>query len=139
MPTIYSSLLSSDLVWTDAEASAGKKYLKWEEVAIRWEEVDLLWEEVFVLLEAAKALRGGGGSSGFPYRADAAREYREGNPWKIVRKKLGEEKAKTLIRVYCRVKGVEYDESRQPMEDVKVTMGELQRFVKEAVSVKVGF
>lgn len=138
MPVVYSSLLSSDLVWTDAEASAGKKYLKWEEVSINWEEVDLLWEEVFVLLEAAKALKGGGGA-GFPYRADAERAYREGNPWKTVSKKLGEEKAKTLIRVYCRIRGVEYDDSRQPMEDVKVTMGELQRFVKEAVSVKVGF
>jgi hypothetical protein len=142
MPTIQSSLLGIDLgqlVWTDAEYSAGKKYLKWEEMNVRWEQVELAWDEVFILLEVFRKVVGGGGGSGSPYRADGYQKYIEGNPWKQVKKDLGEESAKKLIRVYCRIKGIDYEESREPIEEVKVTINEFERFVREAVNVKVGF
>jgi hypothetical protein len=56
-----------------------------------------------------------------------------------VKKDLGEEKAKKLIKVYCRVKGIDYEESREPIEDIRVSINEFERFVKEAISVKVDF
>ncbi len=142
MPLVRSSLLGVDLgelSWTDAEYSAGKKYLKWEEMAISWESVDLTWDEVFILLEVFKKIRGGGGGAGFPYKGDEYKQYVDGNPWKQVKKDLGEDAAKKLIKVYCKVKGIEYEQSREPIEDIKVTINEFERFVKEAVSVKVGF
>ena len=133
MPIKYSPLLNSDLNWTDDEIATGKKWLKWEEMTINWENVDLTWDEVFILLEVDQLVRKGGGG-GYSYK-----EYVDGNPWKQVKKELGEEKAKKLIKVYCRVKGIDYEESREPIEDIRVSINEFERFVKEAISVKVDF
>ena len=142
MPLVQSSLLGIDLgqlSWSDSEYSAGKKYLKWEEMGLRWEQVDLAWDEVFILLEVFRKVVGGGGGAGSPYRADGYQKYVQNNPWKQVRKDLGEEATKKLIKVYCRVKGIEFEQSREPVEDIKVTINEFERFVREAINVKVGF
>lgn len=133
MPIKYSTLLNSDLNWTDEEVAAGKKWLKWEEMTINWENVNLTWDEIFILLEVEQLIRKGGGG-GYAYK-----DYVDGNPWQQVKKDIGEEKTKKLIKVFCRVKGIEYEESRTPMEDIKVSVNEFERFVKEAVSVKVDF
>jgi len=131
MPIIHSNLLNSDLDWTIEEYAAGKKYLKWEEVTLNWENVHMTWDEVFILLEVARRI---GGGSGQGYK-----DYVDNNPWKQVRKDLGEEDAKKLIKVYCRVKGIEYEKVKEPINDIKVTVNEFERFVKEAVNVKIGF
>jgi len=131
MPIKHSTLLNSDLNWTDEEISVGKKCLKWEEMTINWESIDLTWDEIFILLEVEQLIRrGGGGGSGM-------KEYVDGNPWKQVNEKIGIEKTKSLIKVYCRVNNIDYEESRTPMEDIKVSINEFERFIKEAVSVKV--
>ncbi len=130
MPTIHSNLLNAELNWTDQEYAAGKKYLKWEEVTLKWEDVDLTWDEVFILLEV---FRRKGGSGGSLYRG----EYEKNNPWKKMAEDLGEENTKKVIKLYCRVRGVEYEDIREPMEDVKVTVNEFTRFINE-VKVKVG-
>jgi hypothetical protein len=125
----YSNLLNNNLEWTDDEILAGKKWLKWEEMTINWEKINLTWDEVFILLEVENIIRGGGGSG--------LKEYMDGNPWKQLNEKIGIVKTKSLIKVYCRVNKIDYEESRTPMEDVKVSINEFERFVKEAVSVKV--
>jgi len=131
MPIKHSTLLNSDLNWTDDEISVGKKWLKWEEMTINWESIDFTWDEIFILLEVEQLIRrGGGGGSGM-------KEYVDGNPWKQVNEKIGIEKTKSLIKVYCRVNNIDYEESRTPMEDIKVSINEFERFIKEAVSVKV--
>ena len=134
MPIIHSNLLNSDLLWTVEEVSAGKKYLKWEEVTLNWESVQLTWEEVFILLEVARRISGG--NSGTLYK-----EYEDGNPWKQLRKEIGEEKTKKVIKVFCRVKGIEYEESKisESVEKIKVTVNEFERFVNEAINVKIDF
>lgn len=131
MPIVHSNLLNADLSWTDAEYAAGKKYLKWEEVTLNWESVDLTWDEVFILLELVEIRKrgGGGGSRG---------EYEKGNPWRQTARDLGEEKTKKVIKLYCRVRGIEYEEERNPIEDIRITVNEFDRFVNEAL-VKVGF
>lgn len=135
MPIIYSNLLNSDLFWTNAEVSVGKKWLKWEEVTLNWENVHLNWDEVFILLEVAQLINRGG-NSGTLYK-----EYVDGNPWKQLRKEIGEEKTKKVIKVFCRVKGIEYEESKTSESDekIKVTVNEFERFVKEAINVKIDF
>ena len=130
MPIKHSTLLNSDLNWTDDEISVGKKWLKWEEMTINWESIDLTWDEIFILLEVESLIRRGGGGSGM-------KEYVDGNPWKQVNEKIGIKKTKSLIKVYCRVNNIDYEESRTPMEDIKVSINEFERFVKEAISVKV--
>lgn len=132
MPIKHSNLLNNDLDWTDDEISVGKKWLKWEEMTINWENIDLTWDEVFILLEVENIIRRGGGNGG-----SGLKEYMDGNPWKQVNEKIGPEKTKSLIKVYCRVNNIDYEESRTPMEDIKVSINEFERFVKEAVSVKV--
>lgn len=133
MPIKYSTLLNSDLNWTDEEVAAGKKWLKWEEMTINWENVNLTWDEIFILLEVEQLIRKGGGG-GYGHK-----EYVDGNPWKQTKKDLGEEKTKKLIKIFCKVKGIEYEESRSPIDDIKVSVNEFERFIKEAVSVKIDF
>ena len=136
MPLIYSSYLNETLDWSDVEYSLGKKWLKWEEVNLKWENVDLTWDEVFILLEIVEKRNKGGGGSGYPYKDDQE-EYEKNNPWKKLKEDLGEENTKKVIKLYCRISGVDYEEIKEPFDDVTVTINEFNRFVNE-VKVKVG-
>lgn len=112
-----------------------KKYLNWEEVDSVWEETNYLWEDVAILIEIEEAVRRGGGD----YAA-----YVEGNPWAKIRRDLGEEKTKKVIKLYCNYKGIEYDKSIEVNESkIKVTATEFEKFVKssirESISIKVNF
>jgi hypothetical protein len=89
--------------------------------------VHLTWGEVFILLEI-----GSGAPSGM-------KEYVDGNPWMQTKKELGEEKTKKLIKLYCRVKGIDYEETKSPIDDIKVSVNEFERFIKDAISIKVDF
>ena len=130
MSLVYSPLLQKDLNWTELEYSLGKKYLKWEEVNLKWESVDLTWDEVFILLDVIKR-RGGG--SGYPYRD----EYEKNNPWKQLNKDLGKESTEKIIKLYCKVRGIEYEKVKNPKEDVKVTINDFDRFLNESINIKV--
>ena len=111
-----------------------KIYLKWEEVDSVWEETNYLWEDVAILIEIEQAVRRGGGD----YAA-----YVKGNPWEQLRKDLGEEKTKRVIKLYCKHKGVEYEESKGINESIKVSASEFEVFIKdsirESISIKVNF
>lgn len=132
MPLIYSPYLNETLDWSDVEYSLGKKWLKWEEINLKWENVSLTWDEVFILLEVAKR-RGGGG--GYPYKD----EYEKNNPWKKLREDLGEEDTDKIIKVYCRVRGIDYEKIKNTRNDIKVTVNEFDRFLNETVNVKIDF
>lgn len=128
----YSNLLNSYVDWTDEEIAAGKKYLKWEEMTINWESVDLTWDEVFILLEVQELIKKGGG--GYSYK-----EHVDSNPWKQLKKDIGEEKTKKVIKLFCRVNGIEYDETREVEdESIKISVNDFERFIKEGISIKVG-
>ncbi len=133
MPLIYSSYLNETLDWSDVEYSLGKKYLKWEEVNLKWETVDLTWDQVFILLEITK--RRAGGSSGYPYRDD----YEKNNPWRQLRKDLGDENTEKVIKLYCKVRGVDYEKSKKINRDIKVSINEFDRFLNETINVKIDF
>jgi hypothetical protein len=112
-----------------------KKYLNWEEVNSVWKETNYLWEDVAILIEIEEVVRRGGGD----YAA-----YVEGNPWAKIRRDLGEEKTKKVIKLYCNYKGIEYDKSIEVNEGkIKVTATEFEKFVKssirESISIKVNF
>lgn len=131
MQSIYSSFLGTSLNWTDDEIAAGKKYLAWEELTVNWENIDLLWEEIFILLEIQETIRKSGGfTTGW-------KEYVENNPWNQLNQNIGDEKTKKIIKLYCRVNGIEFDETREIDKQVKVTVNEFERFLREAISVKI--
>ena len=130
MPLIYSSYLNETLNWSDVEYSLGKKYLKWEEVNLKWENVDLLWEEVFILLEIVKKR---GGSSGYPYRD----EWEKTNPWKQLKKDLGEDNTEKVIKLYCKVRGIDYEDTKSSNRNIKVSVNEFDRFLNETINVKI--
>ena|ERR1035437_3766222 len=107
-----------------------KKYLKWEETNFLWEQLDMQWQDVFI--EIAEAVRKGGGGYG---------EYvgSGGNPWEKLRKDIGKEKTKKVIKLYCKVNGIDYEKSVESGTDIKVSVSEFERFVKEGISIKVNF
>jgi hypothetical protein len=111
-----------------------KKYLKWEEVDSIWDDTNYLWEDVAILIEVNNLVNHGGGGYA---------EYVKGNPWEKLRKDLGEEKTKRVIKLYLKHKGVEYEESKGINENIKVTASEFEIFVtnsiRESISIKVNF
>jgi hypothetical protein len=126
----YSKLLNSYVDWSDEEIEAGKKYLKWEELTINWEDFYLPWgDELFILLEVENLIKRGGG---YGYK-----EYVDGNPWKQLKQDIGEEKTKKIIKLYCKVNGVEYQEYGYINEDIKVTAYDFELFVKETIAKNI--
>lgn len=125
----YSKLLNSYVDWSDEEIASGKKYLKWEELTINWEDIHLTWDEIFILLEVEGSINRGGG---YGYK-----EYVDGNPWKQLREDIGEEKTKKIIKLYCRVNGVEYQEYGYVNEDIKVMAYDFELFVKETIAKNI--
>ena len=125
----YSKLLNSEVDWSDDEIAAGKKYLKWEELTINWEDLDLHWDEVFILLEVENIIKKGGG---YGYK-----EYVDGNPWSQLKQEIGEEKTKKIIKLYCRVNGVDYQEHAVVNESIKVAAYDFELFVKETIEKKI--
>lgn len=135
--SILSGVSLGNLFWTEAEISAKKKYLDWEEAAIAWEDIDLSWEEVFILLEIQKKM--GGGGMGSPYRGDEERRYREGNPWSRIKEDFGPDAQKSVVKVFCRINGIDYERHRESLSLPKISINEFERFVNESIRVKVAF
>ena len=133
MSLIYSSYLNKSLDWSDVEFSSGKKWLKWEESDLKWDKADLTWDEFFILLE----IGGSGAGSGYLYKDQE--EYEKNNPWKKLTEDIGEENTDKVIKVYCRVRGIDYEKIKNPRNDIKVTVNEFDRFLNETVNVKIGF
>jgi hypothetical protein len=126
----YSKLLNSEVDWSDEEIAAGKKYLKWEELTLNWEDFDSPWsEELFILLEVENIIRGGGGYG--------SKEYIDGNPWKQLRQDIGEEKTKKVIKLYCRVNGIDYEQYAVINENIKVAAYDFELFVRETIQKKI--
>lgn len=130
MPLIYSTLLNKDLDWSELEYSIGKKYLKWEELDLKWENIDLKWDEIFILLEVIQRRRGGAAYRG---------EYKKNNPWRQIREDIGSEKTEKLVKIYCKVNGINYEMIKEKKEDIKITINEFDRFLNNAINVKIDF
>lgn len=130
----YSSFLNTFVEWSDEEISAGKKFLKWEEINVKWEDLTLLWEDISILLEVAQVFRKGG--SGASYK-----EYVKNNPWdqskKQLEKELGEEKTKKFIKLICRVNGIDYEKVVEPNNKIKITTDHIEKVFTEAIKVGI--
>jgi hypothetical protein len=125
----YSKLLNSEVDWSDEEIFVGKKYLKWEELTIKWEDIHLNWDELFILLEVENIIKGGGG---YGYK-----EYVDNNPWSQLKKEIGEEKTSKVIKLYCRVNGVDYEQYAIINENIKVSAYDFEIFVRETIDKKI--
>jgi len=129
MPLKYSKLLNNYVDWSDEEIAAGKKYVKWDELNIKWEDLNLTWDEIFILLEVEDNIKRGGG---YGYK-----EYVDGNPWKQLREDIGEEKTKKVIKLYCKINGVEHEEYGYINENIKVMAYDFELFVKETIAKNI--
>lgn len=112
-----------------------KKYLEWENVNSLWEDSNYLWEDVSILIEVnefIQKIRGGAGS-----------RYEKDNPWKLVKENFGEEKTNKVIKIYCKYNNIEYNESIESNEKIKITVSDFEIFlkesIKESISIKVSF
>lgn len=107
---------------------ATKYYLDWQEVNTNWEDLGINWEDVYILIEAKK-LAGGGGSS--------LREYIEGNPWKNYRRDLGEEKTEKLIKLVCKINGLDFEEVSKPNSNIKIKVEHFERVFENVPNIKI--
>lgn len=104
-----------------------KKYLNWNEVDSTWLETSSQWEDVSLLIEVNNIVGNSGGYS----------EYVKGNPWQRLNKDIGDVKTKKLIKIYCKYKNIEYQESKPINESIKVNASEFEIFIKNSISIKV--
>jgi hypothetical protein len=134
MPLKYSSLLKAFIDWTDEEIKAGKKFLDWEEITIKWNELNLHWEDIFILLDR----KGGGGV--YPYKEDVRKLYEEGNPWRNMSREIGEEKTEDIIKVLCKIKGIEYSKILENKNNIRIVVNDFIRTEdKKEIKIKVKF
>lgn len=126
MSLIYSTYLQDSVEWTDSEKSIGKKYLDYDELTRKWETIELHWDEIFILLE----IKRGGGS---PQRRIEENE----NPWYKVKEQLGVEKSEKLIKLYCKINGIDYEKKLEKKENIKILVNDFVRFIDTGINVKV--
>lgn len=112
-----------------------KIYLEWENVNSLWEDTNYLWEDVSILIEVNDFIQKNRGNGSFNYEKD--------NPWKLVKEKFGEEKTNKVIKIYCKYNNIEYSESIESNEKIKITVSDFEIFlkesIKESISIKVSF
>ena len=100
-----------------------KIYLNWENTDFTWNNLNMTWEEVAILIEIGKK----GGSSA----------YINGNPWDVAKKQLGEEKAVKFIKLVCRVNGLDYEKTLEPKNEMKITIGHIERVINEGMKIGI--
>jgi len=100
------------------------RYFKWEETNFTWDKLDMPWELVGEFVEV---IRKHGGSSA----------YVKGNPWDVSRKELGEEKTRKIIKLFCSVNNLNYEEMVEPNNEIKITVEQIDKVINEAVKVGV--
>ena len=92
--------------------------ITWEEGDIRWDKTDFTWSEICLLVEVViPAIQGGGYSEQF----------------KRLRRK-DRETQKTFIKLLCKIKGEEYEETKYFRPDVRVKAGDfklIERFLEK--------
>ena len=98
------------------------KYINWEDCNYLWENMEFIWEFV----EIDNLIRRGGG-----YVA-----YVKNNPWEKLKKDIGEEKTKKVIKLWCKVNNIEYEKTTESRE-IKVTASDFENFIKNGISVKI--
>lgn len=132
MKTIYSSLLQSLIEWTDQEISLGKKFLDWEEVTINWENLNLHWEDIFIILK-----KRGSNSSGDIERGEF-QKYIEGNPWRKMQQQFGDDESEKIIKVLCKINGIEYDKILENKQNIRILVNDFIRNKElDQINVKV--
>lgn len=131
MAEYYSNLLQAFIDWTDDEISNGKKFLDWNEVTINWENLDLHWENIFIIFQ-----RRGGFTPRDPQNDEYYKRYREGNPWRQLKEEIGSEKSENIIKILCKVKGVDYTKVFENKDNIKVVVNDFIR-KKEEIKVKI--
>jgi hypothetical protein len=101
-----------------------KVYINWEDLNLNWEDINMTWEEIAILTE----IQNRGGSS----------QYYNGNPWKVAKEQLGEEKAVKFIKLICRINNLEYEKVFDiKTEETKITIGHIEKVFNEGMKIGI--
>lgn len=95
---------------------------KWGSTDVRWKDANWRWSECQLALELAEQFKGG---------IDPREIYKEEETFWI----KDVEKRKRLIRLICKVKGKEYDESKEKMENIKIKVEDIRLVVKTITGI----
>jgi hypothetical protein len=98
-------------------------YYKWEEVNFTW----TISISMGVSRRYLNVIRKVGGSSA----------YVKGNPWDVTKRELGEEKTKRIIKLFCKVNNLDYQEVLEKRDDIKITVEQVEKVINEAIKVGV--
>jgi hypothetical protein len=101
-----------------------KKYLKWNEVSF-WKTTNDIWSDVSILIEVDFIIKRAGGHSVY------------GHPKERLKKDLGDEKTKRIIKLYCKYKGFVYNESREIDENIKVIGSDFSLFIEHSIRERI--
>lgn len=104
-----------------------KYYLDWQEVDSNWEDIGVYWEDFYILIEVADIIKGGGNYS----------EYVKGNPWKKISQKIGEEKTKKFIKIFCRINELDYEKVIEKNSKIKVTVSHFEKVFQNIPNTKI--
>jgi hypothetical protein len=107
---------------------SNKVFLDWNQVNTTWDNLNQVWEDVSILIEAAAAVKRGGGGLD---------SYVKDNPWDKFKSDIGEEKTKKFIKIFCKVNDLEYEKVAEPNSKVKVTVSQFEKTFNESIKIGV--
>ena len=95
-------------------------YWNWEEVDINWENLNLNWEEVGILISDVLPVVGSG-----MWPIGAKDQLKQLN-------KLPKEKKRQIIRIACRIEGMDFIESKyKDDKDINITVKHINIIINE--------
>jgi hypothetical protein len=105
-----------------------KHYLNWEEVDYTWGMLNMLWEDVSITREVNDVIKKSGGLMS---------DYIKGNPWNKLQKEIGIEKVKKFIKIFCRVNNLDYEKVIEPKENIKISVGQMEKVFNDVLKIDV--
>lgn len=116
-----------------------KIFLLWSELNYSWNNINregelMIWSDIALIEEVKKIIRGGGLGTPHP---DEIKAYIDGNPWKKLSQKLGEEKTEKFIKIFCTINDIEYESKKFIKENIKVEVSQFQKVFEETIKIKV--
>ena len=103
------------------------RYLLWNELNYLWSQLEVSWIEI---VQEVEIIARGGSSEDYE-------KWVKDNPWEKLHNRIGEEKTKKFIKIFCTINNIEYEKIIKLNESVQVSVSQFEKVFNEAIRVKV--